>query len=40
LRGQYIEGYFAYIVVPLQDRIAEDLGETAVQILERVRELQ
>jgi TRAP-type C4-dicarboxylate transport system substrate-binding protein len=31
---------FKEISVPLQDRIAEDLGETAVQILERVRELQ
>jgi TRAP-type C4-dicarboxylate transport system substrate-binding protein len=31
---------FKEISVPLQDRIAEDLGETAMQILERVRELQ
>jgi len=31
---------FKEISVPLQDRIAEDLGETAVQIVERVRELQ
>jgi hypothetical protein len=26
--------------VPLQDRIAEGLGGTAMQIVERVRELQ
>jgi TRAP-type C4-dicarboxylate transport system substrate-binding protein len=31
---------FKEVSVPLQDRIAEDLGETAKQIVERVRELQ
>ena len=31
---------FKEISVPLQDRIAEDLGETAMQIVERVRELR
>jgi TRAP-type C4-dicarboxylate transport system substrate-binding protein len=34
------KGSFKEISVPLQDRIAEDLGETAMQIVERVRELQ
>ena len=41
---QFVEdvdkGSFKEISVPLQDRIAEDLGETAMQIVERVRELQ
>jgi hypothetical protein len=31
---------FKEIARPLHDRIAEDLGETAMQIVERVRELR